>query len=302
LNRTTVVYRQVQGHDIHLDVYRPKGDDLCPVIVNIHGGGLIMGHREEVDRKLLTLAEEQGYAVVSLDYRLAPETKLPDIISDIEAAFSWIGSSGESQFHIDPHRMIVVGSSAGGYLTLVTGYRVDPQPRALVAFYGYGELNAEWYASPSLYPAHNLRKVTREDALAEIGESVISDGRLRSGDGEAIYLYFRQNGLWPREVSGFEPDSIVDRLTPYEPVKNVTRDFPPTLLVHGALDTDVPHEESAAMANQFAKHGVPHIFKTIDKGEHEFIGGDQAQIDDAYSTMTEFAIRYLGPAASPALP
>ena len=45
-----------------------------------------MGHREGIHRQIRALAEEQGYAVVSIDYRLAPETKLPDLISDIEAA------------------------------------------------------------------------------------------------------------------------------------------------------------------------------------------------------------------------
>jgi dipeptidyl aminopeptidase/acylaminoacyl peptidase len=49
-------------------------------------------------------------------------------------------------------------------------------------------------------------------------------------------------GLWPREVSGFGPDSIGKEITPYEPVKNVTRGYPPTLLIHGTQDTDVPFE------------------------------------------------------------
>jgi len=69
----------------------------------------------------------------ALDYRLAPETKLPDIISDIETAFTWLGGEGAKRFHLDPDRMIVYGGSAGGYLTLVTGYRVKPKPKALVA-------------------------------------------------------------------------------------------------------------------------------------------------------------------------
>ena len=92
LNKTTVTYREVDGHKILADVYRPDGDDVRPVIVWIHGGALIMGHRESIAGQIRQLAEEQGYALVSIDYRLAPETKLPEIISDIEAAFRWLAT------------------------------------------------------------------------------------------------------------------------------------------------------------------------------------------------------------------
>jgi dipeptidyl aminopeptidase/acylaminoacyl peptidase len=60
------------------------------------------------------------------------------------------------------------------------------------------------------------------------------------------------------------------------------------------MDTDVPFEESVKMAAQFKKHGVPYILIPIDKGEHAFVGGDPAEIKDAYHTMYEFMLRYLG--------
>ena len=51
----------------------------------------------------------------------------------------------------------VSGGSAGGYLTLVTGYRVKPWPKALVAFWGYGDLVGPWYSEPSPHPRHHHR-------------------------------------------------------------------------------------------------------------------------------------------------
>jgi acetyl esterase/lipase len=199
---------------------------------------------------VIALAEEKGYALVSIDYRLAPETKLPELISDVEAAFQWLAGPGSKQFRLDPDRIVVTGGSAGGYLTLVTGYRVKPHPRALVAFYGYGDLIGPWYSTPSPHPCHNPRKITREEAAQQTDGTVISDASQRKGNGGLIYLYYRQNGLWPSEVSGFDATEIAEKIAPYEPVRHVTADFPPTLLIHGTKDTDVPFEESTMMASK----------------------------------------------------
>jgi acetyl esterase/lipase len=295
LEKTTVAYRQVDGHGILADVYRPRDKTVRPVIVYIHGGALIMGNREWIRNwRLLSFADQNGFAVMAIDYRLAPETKLPAIISDIEAAFTWLGSDGAKEFHLDPNRMIACGESAGGYLTLVSGYRVNPRPKALVVLFGYGDLDADWYTKPNPYPGYTANKVTHEKAMQQSDGTVISDGSLRKGSGGTIYQYYRQNGLWPQEVSGFNPDSLAREIGPYEPIKNVTREFPPTFWMHGTMDTDVPFEESLKMADQFKKHGVPYILIPIDKGEHAFVGGNRAQIDDGYSSMQEFMLKYLG--------
>lgn len=297
LEKTTVSYRKVNGVELLADMYRPKGDGVRPVIVYLHGGALIgasrqLSTKDHVHARLLSLAEENGYAIVSFDYRLTPEAKLPAIVSDIEAAFSWLGSDGAKRFHLNADRLLVIGDSAGGYLALVTGYRVHPKPKALVALYGYGELNADWYAKPSPYPRHNRNKITREEAMQQTDGAVISDAEGKDGRWK-IYFYYRQNGLWPQEVSGFSPESLAKEIAPYEPVKNVTREFPPTLLIHGTLDTDVPFEESVKMATQFREHGVPYILLPIDKAEHSLVGGSPAQVDDAFRTIREFTIRFL---------
>ena len=291
--KTTVTYREVDGHKILLDVYRPEGNDVRPVIVWIHGGALIMGNREGIDPQVSALAQENGYALVSIDYRLAPETKLPELISDIEAAFRWLSDAGAKQFHLDADRIVVAGGSAGGYLTLVTGYRVQPRPKALVALYGYGDLIGDWYSTPSPHPCHNPRKITREEAEQQTDGTIISDAGQRKGNGGLIYLYYRQQGIWPQEVSGFDAATIAEKIVPFEPVRNVTPDYPPTLLIHGTKDTDVPFEESLMMVKQFEKHGVAHLLKRIENGEHGLGGGDPQQIADAYKTMREFVVKHL---------
>lgn len=242
LEKTTVTYRKVGGHEILADIYRPKGNSVCPVIVYIHGGALIRGNRQltteyHVPTRVLSLAEENGYGLVSLDYRLAPETKLRAIASDIEAAFAWLGGDGAKCFHLNTDQMVVVGDSAGGYLAFLAGYRVHPKPKTLVALYGYGELNVDWYTKPNSYPKYNMQKIAREEAMQQTDGTVISDGSFRKGDSGKIYMHYRQTGLWPQEVSGFSPESIAKDIAPYEPVKNVTREYPPTLMLHGTIRT-----------------------------------------------------------------
>jgi acetyl esterase/lipase len=318
--KTTVAYREIDGHKILADVYRPQDTTIRPVIVWIHGGALITGNRdlekpeditrfllafakaggalimdnrdlenrEDVARFLLAFAKAEGCAVVSIDYRLAPETKLPDIISDIEEAFRWLAGDGANQFHLDPRRIVVVGASAGGYLTLVTGYRVWPKPKALVALYGFGDLIGDWSSKPNPYPFYNLRKISREEAESQTDGTVISDSDKRKGEGSSIYMYYRQNGLWPEGVSGFARSTIADQITPFEPIRNVTPSWPPTLLIHGTLDTDVPYEQSELMAKKFKEKGVPSTLIPIEHGEHLFEGGDPQKIRETYKAMGEF--------------
>jgi acetyl esterase/lipase len=154
---------------------------------------------------------------------LAPETKLPEIISDIEEAFRWLAGDGAKRFHLDPRRIVVTGESAGGYLTLVTGYRVRPKPKALVALYGYGDLIGDWSSKPNPYPGYNLRKISREEAESQTDGTVISDSDKRKGDGGLIYLYYRQNGLWPEEVSGIARSTIADKATLWMPITKAGR-------------------------------------------------------------------------------
>ena len=59
--------------------------------------------------------------------------------------------------------MAVPGGSAGGYLTLATGFRVNPPPTVLVALFGYGDLIGDWYSKPSPHPRHQNPKMTEEE-------------------------------------------------------------------------------------------------------------------------------------------
>src|SRR5207245_2482898 len=69
----TYVFKKVGELEIKADVYQPVTDKNCPVVIWIHGGALIMGDRKGIDGELRNMLLKAGYAVVSIDYRLAPE-------------------------------------------------------------------------------------------------------------------------------------------------------------------------------------------------------------------------------------
>ena len=98
VRRVTFTYKTVSGCAIKADVSRESTRGILPVAVWIHGGALIMGDRHGIDTTLRDTLVSAGYVVVSIDYRLAPETKLTGILEDVRDAFAWIRSEGEKQF------------------------------------------------------------------------------------------------------------------------------------------------------------------------------------------------------------
>ena len=77
LVKTAHVYKTVGDVKVAADVYRPQGAEARPVVVWIHGGALIVGSRSQVPKPILELCTRERFVFVSLDYRLAPEVKLP---------------------------------------------------------------------------------------------------------------------------------------------------------------------------------------------------------------------------------
>ncbi|MHB9134623.1 MAG: alpha/beta hydrolase, partial [Armatimonadota bacterium] len=288
----TITYKVADGCPIHADVYGVASGARRPAVVTIHGGAFITGSRKIISPAVLQRCLDAGFAVVSIDYRLAPETKLPDIITDIEDAFRWLHTHA-AMLGIDPDRLGVLGYSAGAYLALMTGIRIDPPPAALVSFYGYGDLAAHWLRQSDPY-YRSLPPESREKALAAIGTHPISEPVKGRPSRVRFYTYCREHGSWLEEIAGEGIAHDEAALTILSPQRQLTPAYPPTLLLHGDNDLDVPYTEAQAMADALAQASVTHELITLPGYGHVFDNHVHDPIVvAAFDRMTAFLFHHL---------
>ena len=131
--------------------------------------------------------------------------------------------------------------------------------------------------------------IAKEDAWAGVGKQPLTATNKENGRGRStFFLYLKQTGRWINAVSGLDPVTDRDKLTPFCPVRNVSPSFPPTLFLHGTADKDVPVGQSIAMAAELKRHGVDHELITIEGGGHSLWGGDRQQIEKAFQRSVEY--------------
>jgi len=109
--------REIPGPDsqVPVRIYTPNGDGPFPCLVWFHGGGWVVGDLDSADSTARHLTVGAGCVVVSIDYRLAPETKFPGPAEDCYAATSWVFENA-SGLGILADRIAVGGDSSGGNL------------------------------------------------------------------------------------------------------------------------------------------------------------------------------------------
>lgn len=116
--------RQIPGAegdpDVPVRIYTPEGlDKTVPGILHIHGGGFVIGTLDSELGSCLALCRNLGVVVVSVDYRLAPETPYPGGLHDCYAALNWMADNS-SGLNVDQARIALLGMSAGGGLSAAT--------------------------------------------------------------------------------------------------------------------------------------------------------------------------------------
>ena len=145
-----------------LDLYRPKGDGLAPILVFVHGGGFLKGDKGGVDAwpnaNVGRMAAQAGFLGVVINYRLAPDNVWPAGSEDVAAVVAWLKVHA-AQHGGDLERIVLMGTSAGavhvaGYLKMA-GDRDIRAAVLLSGLYGYTPLDERdtlYYGDPAHYP------------------------------------------------------------------------------------------------------------------------------------------------------
>lgn len=110
------------GQKHTLDIYRPKrkANAPMPVLIHVHGGGWVVGHKNQQAKPLIRHMTSQGWLIVDINYRLAPRNKMPVMIQDVLRAIAWVKTNIET-YNGDPNFVALTGGSAGGHLTALAG-------------------------------------------------------------------------------------------------------------------------------------------------------------------------------------
>jgi len=139
---------QGPGGDLLLRIYTPKGTGPFPVLLFIHGGGWVLFHPRHYDSVCTHLCAGAACIVVSVDYRLSPETKFPGALDDCMETLRWLSLHAGS-VNGDPSRFIISGDSAGGNLAAAVALRnlTENGPKILAQVLIYPV--TAWYDPPT---------------------------------------------------------------------------------------------------------------------------------------------------------
>lgn len=239
----TATYAVVEGEELKVDVHLPEQvEGTLPALVYVHGGGWREGARDESAAAQEWLAE-QGFAVFSVDYRLADVPRWQDAVGDVKCALGWVRSHAED-YGVDATKVSVAGDSAGGQLSMLAAYtvgderftpscRTEEAPVASVM---------TWFAPMDLV---RLAEDTEMPAYAE----------------QALTSFI--GGSPDAERAAYEASS---------PINAVAEGLPPTMIVQGAADRLIPVEQGAVMARALEGAGVPVALLDVPWAHHGFTG------------------------------
>jgi acetyl esterase/lipase len=248
--------------DVRVLVYFPRhAPRPLPALLWIHGGGYVMGSADESDLKARDLAREVHCAVVSVDYRLPPETPHPGPIEDCYAALAWLHEQAAS-LDIDPLRIAIGGSSAGGGLTAALALLARDRGAVPLTF------------QLLVYPMLDDRTGSTAEPHPYAGEYQWT----------AAYNRFGWSSLLGREPG--EQD-----VSPYSAAARAQdlAGLPPAYLSVGALDLFL--DEDLEYARRLIRAGVPTELHVYPGAYHGYLAVPDAWMSRAEAANAQSALR-----------
>jgi acetyl esterase len=249
----------VPGADGHLParVYDPAPDVDLPVVVYVHGGGWTLGSVQAADGPCRRLAHAAQCVVVSIEYRLAPESPFPAPLDDCVSAIGWI-LDDPSRVKTGASTVMTLGDSAGGNLVLSAAIRRRND--------GLRQADAQMLVYPCVTSPHG-------NVLPSMTEN--ADAPVLSARTMAWY--------WDTYLDGRQPDPRVDLLQ----VENLSG-LPPTLVVAAGLDP--LRDEALLFVDRLLGAGVDTTSALYDGAVHGFwwLDGVLQQAAELDQELAEF--------------
>jgi acetyl esterase/lipase len=253
-----LVYAQVPGfRPMVLDLHVPQRESgqAVPVVVYAHGGGFVGGARTMGPWAFLL---EAGYAVASVDYRLAGECSFPGPVQDVAAAVRWVRAHA-SQYGLDAGRVAGFGSSAGGYLMNAVALTGDDHPGMTGDLGPTPELSCELNAVIDHYAPVDFLKLDEDAGPNAPGSAVGPESPLTR------FLGF---------VPGEQPEDA-DRANLCRYAKASS---PPFLIAHGDADTVVGFGQSRRLHEALTMAGAHSELIVVAGADHGAPEFDQAEL------------------------
>lgn len=242
-----------QALDLYLPKQRKSGKPL-PVVAYIHGGGWMRGDRLGAAAGCIQTARTGEYAAVSIGYRLTGEASFPAQIHDCKAAIRWIRGHAKA-LNIDPDKIGVWGSSAGGHLSSLLGTSGDVKELE-------GDLGSFDDLSSRVTCVANLcgpEDFTVGMMFDQQGQPVVNDDAVKGLLG----------GTYVEKPDAAKAAS---------PVTHVSSDDPPFIHFHGTRDQRVSYKHAELIHAALQKAGVPSQLVPITDGAHGSVSHPEVRV------------------------
>jgi acetyl esterase/lipase len=229
------------ARDVRVLFYQPENrKGLLPAFLHMHGGGYVVGMPERDDARNRLLVRSCGCVVVSVDYRLAPETPFPGGVEDCYAVLEWLYRNAD-EHGVDPRRIAIGGESAGGGMAAALALLARDRKEIPVAF------------QMLIYPMIDNRTSTDGD-----------DGMLA---GEFVWTQASNDYAWRALLGDAHKGSDA---SPYAAAARATdlSGLPATFIAVGTLDLFV--DEDIEYARRLIRAGVPTELKVYPGAYHGF--------------------------------
>ena len=226
--------------EVPIRIYYPEGTGPFPALVWFHGGGWVVGDINTSDGTARHLCVGSQSIVVSVDYRLSPESKFPDAVEDCYAATQWTVQNA-AQLDVNPLLVSVGGDSAGGNLAAVMCLMAREKGGPDVAF------------QVLVYPVTDYNFTTGSYIQNGVGYGLTKDDMV---------------WYWNQYLRN-EDDAKNPYAAPAQ--ANDLTGLPPALVI--TAEYDPLCDEGAVYADRLRQSGVPTLYKRYDGVAHGFFGG-----------------------------